>query len=358
MLLSVSTFQRFDRAGLGRAYKTDSGSLRAPAKLTRIGVFNYMGADGKQIRELRLPEEVFNADSLASFALVPLTDDHPYAAGGVVNSENFKALQVGTVGTPRVEGEYLEADIVVNDSGVVDKILSGAAQELSCGYFCEREPAPAGAVWKSPSGREYPYDFIQRNIRGNHVAVVAKGRAGPEVRVQLDSAAAIQVDAVEPVTEEKPKMNEQELAALKLELDKATARADSAEAKLKSLEVELNKANDPARIADAVKTRVALETKAKGAIKDLNTDGLSDVEVKRAVVAKLNEGVKLDGKSDEYVSAAFELLTEGALQTKNPVTEAIAKAVEGEKTTEVKTDGRNHVEVHNEWFFSHKHNPL
>ena len=334
----MTTFQRFDKATFARAVKTDAGFLKAPAKLTRTGVFEYLTSDGTKIRELRLPEEVFNADTMESFKLAPLTDDHPYQHGGVVNSDNARQLAVGSVGEPVRNGQYVEAEILVTDAAVVEKILSGSARELSCGYYCDREEAPAGSVWRDDSGKEWPYDFVQRNIRGNHVAVVARGRAGSEVRVQLDSAAAIQVDADEPVVEETPKMNEQELAALKLELDKATARADSAEAKIKSLEESLAVANDPKRIADAVTARVALETKAKSAVSDLSLDGLSDAEIKRTVVAKLNDSVKLDGKSDEYVNAAFELLTENKIARKNPATEAAAQAIAAEPVSELKAD--------------------
>ena len=51
---------RFDLAGLtGRAQRTPQGFLRAPAWVTRVGVFPYRRADGTVQRELRLPEEVF-----------------------------------------------------------------------------------------------------------------------------------------------------------------------------------------------------------------------------------------------------------------------------------------------------------
>lgn len=42
-------------------------------------------------------------------------------------------------------------------------------REISCGYDC---------LW-APDGDRY----IQRNIRGNHIAVVDRGRAGPRVSI-------------------------------------------------------------------------------------------------------------------------------------------------------------------------------
>ena len=55
------------------AEKTAEGFLVARAPVTSIGVFSYRNPDGSERRELRLPEEVFNADSLASLRLKPLT---------------------------------------------------------------------------------------------------------------------------------------------------------------------------------------------------------------------------------------------------------------------------------------------
>ena len=39
-----------------------------------------------------------------------------------------------------------------------------------------------------------PYDYIQRNIRANHVAIVEKGRAGDAPRIRLDSADAVMLE--------------------------------------------------------------------------------------------------------------------------------------------------------------------
>ena len=72
-LMSV---KRYDVGNLG-PMRMDNGYLRTTGKLTRVGIFDYRRADGSIQKELRLAEEVFRADSLGSFALVPLTNGHP-----------------------------------------------------------------------------------------------------------------------------------------------------------------------------------------------------------------------------------------------------------------------------------------
>ena len=52
---------------------------------------------------------------------------------------------------------------------VINEIRSGAKREISSGYECE---------YVEKDGKIY-----QRNIRGNHVALVQAGRAGNQVKI-------------------------------------------------------------------------------------------------------------------------------------------------------------------------------
>lgn len=162
--------------------------MRTPAHLSRVGVFDYRLGSGKVRRELRPPDEVFKADSLASFDGVLLTDDHPVAG---LDGKNARGLAVGTVTKVRKDNDLLAAELLVTDAAAVTKIENGK-RELSCGYQCDTDEAPG--VWTDANGVGHPYDAIQRNIRGNHVALVARGRAGPDARVRLDAADAERVD--------------------------------------------------------------------------------------------------------------------------------------------------------------------
>ena len=148
----------------------------------------YRNADGSTRREYRPQEEVAKADSLESFQFVPFVDDHPDA--GTVNATNARKYTVGTVGESvhfDAESRHVIAPIIVHDAATVEKMERGKVQ-LSCGYVCD-VVHEAGV---SPDGEHY--DAIQRNIRGNHVALVSTGRAGPEARVRMDSDDAAMVD--------------------------------------------------------------------------------------------------------------------------------------------------------------------
>jgi hypothetical protein len=361
---------RLDRHRLdGKATRLDNGWLRAPAHLTRTGVFEYRLGDGEVRRELRLPEEVFNADALASFNLVPLTDNHPYREpDGKLDAKNAKAYVVGSVGNARADGDLVAADVLVLDENAIAKIDAGTV-ELSCGYSAEVEEKPG--VYTDAEGRHHPYDAIQRTIRGNHVALVPRGRAGPKARLRLDAAdgeviasdlsstepsgkagggthVKFKIDGIEvevpdtaaALIEKERKAHADALAAataeagkVKADANKATARADAAEAKVAELSTKLDAATKPEAIAAAVAARTAFETGARKVLGEaVKLDGKSDDEMRREVIGKAFPTIKLDGKSPEYVVGLFEaaLAAPAAGTVENPATtEAARKLAEG-----------------------------
>lgn len=177
---------RIDRGNLSKPVKMSNGWLRIDGRLTRTGVFTYRNNDGTMRRELRLPEEVFKSDAMQSFALVPVTDEHP---PGFLDAKNTREYARGSVaGTLRKDGEFVAGELLVTDADLIKKLEDGAARELSCGYNCDLDEKPG------VTADGLRYDAIQRNIRGNHVAVVAKGRAGPEARVRMDGASVEVLD--------------------------------------------------------------------------------------------------------------------------------------------------------------------
>jgi hypothetical protein len=175
--------------------RTSEGFLTGRAIVTSIGVFTYRNADGGVSRELRLPEEVFNTDSLASMKLKPVTNDHPSEK---VTPANAKDLIVGSLGsnpsstaqektwdgyTPLeklTDGLHVAIDMTINQEAAIDDVLNGK-RSLSMGYECEIEKAEEGATWLGMA-----YDSIQRNIRYNHCAIVDAARAGDAAAIRLD----------------------------------------------------------------------------------------------------------------------------------------------------------------------------
>ncbi|MCX7997408.1 MAG: DUF2213 domain-containing protein [Leptospiraceae bacterium] len=147
---------------------------RYSAVLARVGVLDY--GDSK---EYVSPEELFHPDTVQSFDGIPLVVEHPDSA---VGSANYKEHTVGVVINPKVEGNLLKGTLVVYDKDVMQKLDSKEIEQVSIARFCELEP-------KTGFVNDLKYDYVQRKIRGNHVALTKNGRAGSSVKVlsKLDS---------------------------------------------------------------------------------------------------------------------------------------------------------------------------
>lgn len=120
---------------------------------------------------LRDPEEL--QASLETWAGLPLHIEHHIDSA----EEPQKLTRVGAVGTGAVwNPPYVDAPLTVWDRAAIDAIEDGSFRELSCAYRYDPD-------FTQGSYEGIPYDFIMRNIRGNHVALVEEGRAGPDVVV-------------------------------------------------------------------------------------------------------------------------------------------------------------------------------
>lgn len=165
--------QRFDSIPLGETYFTPEGYLIDNPILTRVGIFEYHNADGSVRRELRLPEEVFAAESLASYKGKPVILTHE---AGLVDVDNVQQEHIGTILSEGIQdGDNVRAQIVIHDAESLDYGL----RELSLGYTQTPDETPG--VWNGQ-----PYDAIQRNIQINHLALVEKARAGEQARLNID----------------------------------------------------------------------------------------------------------------------------------------------------------------------------
>jgi len=156
--------------------------------ISKVGVFPYTGASIDPDGELGLdPEKLYGVlrpeDELAnpvcaeSFRLVPWVDDHTFLGKGGSPAEK-KGVQ-GVVGEQVFFDEKdktLKGNLKVF-SEYLKSLIERGKEELSLGYRCTYEPK------RGNFGGEV-YDFIQRNIRGNHLALVEEGRMGKEVCVQ------------------------------------------------------------------------------------------------------------------------------------------------------------------------------
>lgn len=151
--------------------------------LSKVGVFPYLGKQisselepDKIYQVYRPAEELLSDETINSFKLLPIVDDHTMLGTepGMMPAEE-KGVH-GTSGSD-VYGKdgKLYGDLKIYSETLKDEIEAGK-KELSMGYFCDYELTPG-----TFDGQHY--DAVQRNIRGNHIALVEEGRMGSDVRV-------------------------------------------------------------------------------------------------------------------------------------------------------------------------------
>lgn len=142
--------------------------------IARTGPQDYLarelmldGDPDRLVTVQRHPEDVFEEATLASFEGKPICDGHPPEN---VSPENYAAYTKGHVQNVRRDGEYIVADLYINDANLANEVRNNVKREVSCGYLCNYVPDGTG--------------YKQSQIRGNHVAVVPKGRAGAAVAIK------------------------------------------------------------------------------------------------------------------------------------------------------------------------------
>ena len=85
---------RLDSYPAFKATYTEEGYLKDKPVMTSTGIFEYKNEDGSTRRELRLPEDVFDPESLASYKGKPVVITHD---AGLITSENVAENQIGTI---------------------------------------------------------------------------------------------------------------------------------------------------------------------------------------------------------------------------------------------------------------------
>ena len=338
--------------------RTTEGFLKGRAIVTCCGVFTYKRADGTLQRELRLPEEVFALATLESLKLKPVTLNHPTE---LVTPENADMLQVGSLGDnpsctnqeyngngeptdwkKLTDGLNVAVDMIITKKDAIDAVINGK-QGLSMGYTCDIEIAEPGSTW---CGVEY--DYIQRNIKYNHCAIVDAGRAGDNAKIELrvDSADAVLEDklvtkdggtkmlkkinldgidyeaeesVIKALNTEKKRADDavaelskfkedsaKELSVMTAERDTQKERADKAEEDLAKAKAE---ALDSTKLDEAVNARIELYKNAEKAGVEVKND-MKDADIKKAVIAKVFPKANLDGKDSAYIDARYDATVE------------------------------------------------
>lgn len=115
----------------------------------------------------RYPDDVFDPATMASFEGKDITQGHPPEN---LTPENQAAYSKGHIENVRRVGDTTVADLFIKDATLASDVENGVVREVSCGYLCDYVPDGDG--------------YKQQHIRGNHVAVVPRGRAGHDVAIK------------------------------------------------------------------------------------------------------------------------------------------------------------------------------
>lgn len=161
--------------GFGRMSVSVSNISKAavnPYRGSEIPNHGALGLDPDRVYMLlRDPAEL--AKAVETFNNLPVLSKHV----PVTAEKPSQELIVGTTGTDAEFDEpYLRNSLSIWEAEAILGIKAGAKQELSSAYAYDADMTPGqyGGV---------KYDGVMRNIRGNHVALVIEGRAGPDVVV-------------------------------------------------------------------------------------------------------------------------------------------------------------------------------
>jgi hypothetical protein len=318
--------------------RTPEGYLDGRSRVTRAGVLLYRNPDGSLRRELRHPEDVFAADSLASLRMIPITVQHPPVPGGLLTAETTGSFQVGFTGeSVAQDGDYVNAAVKITAKPGVVAVDQGLDQ-ISLGYSYVRDYTPG--VYR---GEEY--DCRQLDIRYNHGALVRHGRAGPEVRLQVATDGLEYVDQGADVVSHDTNLNSNErtvMSLVKIALDGGLQYEvpPEVEVAVKKLQTALDEAGkERVKLTEQVSAltgerdtlksqlQTALDAQSDEAVRKLVTERvqlervaldfldeeaqkavptLTTLDLKKLVIKSQLPDVNLDQADPSYIAAAFD----------------------------------------------------
>ncbi len=332
----------FIKSKISKHKDSSTGFVKLEATPTRVGVLVYK-FEGKEIRELRHPDEVFREDSMQSLAMKPFTLQHD---GGLLNPLSAKNYIKGSTGENITkEGDCLKCNITVFDSEAIKDIEDGKAVMLSAGYTCD-------TVDEKGTYKGERYDRRQINIKYNHVSGVELGRAGNACRLRLDSDQAALISGIETQKKEEMKtlkLEKIEVGDLRLDsiqveesdgvnalltqrdtlvkklkesqndLSKKDGRLDALEMELKTQKENSDKMISSERLDSLLKIRADINGIAESAGYDLPSSGSFEEVNKKAMCDLLKDaGFKADRLDSDgaYLDAAWDQWTSNPEQLK------------------------------------------
>lgn len=273
--------------------------------ISKVGIFPYMGSSigadepNRIYRVYRPEEELSDKETIESFKLIPFVDDHAMLGSGEIPAEK-KGVH-GTIG----ENVYFKDGVLYANlkifSNSLQELIEEGKKDLSLGYRCEYDFTPG-----SYNGE--PYDAVQRNIRGNHIALVDEGRMGRDVSVQ-DCADATKM--IFTFDGKDLKMNE-EIEKL---IDEKLAPVLEALKSLKQLEIKEQEEKSETIDSEEDRREIIREIMAISAKPTEDFEG--GEEEKERTIAELAEKLAYEKTGDECVEDEDEAKDEDEPKTED-----------------------------------------
>ena len=289
----------------------DNGFLHVKiSPLTRVQVAPYYGKEipgwqslgleaNKIYKGYRPESELKKAETLNSVNGIPIQlRHHPDFADSPA-----KETRIGATGTDaKFTYPFLMNSLHFFDKKAKELIESDALRELSLAYRYKPDFTPG----KAPNGQDY--DFVMRDISGNHLALVEQGRAGHQVLV-YDSKQEIDDMDIEQVTALVNDALDKKLAGFVNSLNKLTERVNKyagsledkaetkTEEKAEAEEVITDKcgtAKDKCASDKCGGKKVAKDEEKPAKAKQVDEEGEEVEEIKEYDVEKLKDSKKAE----------------------------------------------------------------
>lgn len=306
-----------DKISDNMALTPESFLVCSNVRIGRTGWMDYLGRElpqafnentGEIFKVYRSPEELFSPNTIASFEGKSVTNTHPTSN---LDVNTAPMTERGHVQNVRRDGDFLVADLFVKDAGLISEIQNDIKREVSSGYDCS---------WHKIGEGKYE----QRDIIGNHVAVVPNGRAGPKIAI-MDSKPN-ETDSVPNESNQKPntggkkqmkKVTKQFLTALGFKHYAADAEPEDIAGAMDAMNEEDEKKKD---VKDAEPAKEPPKEPAKEPVKE---------EVKDA-------GEEIPAWAKSLIDDVKALKSSGSKDAKTETADAVMDACEEDLEIEVK----------------------
>lgn len=216
--LANDSMVAFDKAS-ARSYDDNGHLIVDSTIITKAAVNPYYGSEIPNYEQLGLdPNKVYNMlrdpeelkKGMHTLGEKQLLLKHIFVSAEDPQKESI----AGTIGSNlEMVGDDVKGSLTVWDKEAINLIESGKLAELSASYFYD-------PVMESGTFKGQPYDGIMTNIRGNHVALVERGRIGRD---------ALVADALPKLMEFNMKLKKGALANISKTLKKSLGLAMDAD---------------------------------------------------------------------------------------------------------------------------------